>query len=41
MVRIKHIFSILISYLFLAIIWDMIAEFKPPPWASEDVDDAI
>jgi len=45
MVRIKEkqrIIFLNIDFLFiLAIIWKMIEEFEPPPWASEDMDDDI
>jgi hypothetical protein len=43
MVRIRSLF---LNYLFIvdiisAVIWKMIQEFEPPPWASEDVDEDI
>ncbi len=38
MVRInKYLFVFFV----LAIIWKMIEDFQPPPWASEDTDDEI
>lgn len=34
-------FSIFLSFCRLEIIWQMVHEFQPPPWATEDAEDDI